>query len=157
MNTGQRIAVLLVALVVLAGGFVLARGSDDEGGNASTVPAAETAKNDGTETSTGTGGTEAPTQTQQQAPAPRVESIRIRDGKPASGKARTLKFKNGDTVRLRFSSNTAAEIHIHGYDKTADVPAGGSATVRFKANAEGIFEIEEHHSGALLAKLEVRP
>ena len=158
MNSGQRIAILIAAVIVLAGGFVLARGSDDDGGSEQT-----TAADDGTETSEGTGGAEAPatttqTQTQEQAPPPpRVESIRIRDGRPASGNARTLQFESGDTVRLRFSSNTAAEVHIHGYDKTVEVPAGGTARTSFKASAEGIFEIEDHHSEALLAKLEVRP
>jgi hypothetical protein len=167
VNTGQRIAILVAAVVVLAGGFVLARGSDDEGGSEQTLAPAETVAGDGTETSEGTGGAEAPsgsttqadtqTQTQEQAPAPRVETVRIRGGKPASGEARTLRFDSGDTIRLRFTSDAAAEVHIHGYDRTVEVPAGGSASTRFKGDAEGIFEVEDHHSGAVLAKLEVRP
>ena len=127
MNPGSRITILVVAVVVLVGGFFIARDSDSEG----------------------TGGAEAP--------PPRVESIRIRDGQPASGESRTLTFESGDTVRLRFSSNAASEIHIHGYDKYVNVPAGGSARTRFEADAEGIFEVEDHGTGALLAKLEVRP
>lgn len=63
----------------------------------------------------------------------------------------------GDTVRLRLRSDVAEEDHIHGYDEYVDVPAGGTATARFEADAEGIFEIESHGSGELLAKLEVRP
>jgi FtsP/CotA-like multicopper oxidase with cupredoxin domain len=156
MNSGQRIAIVLAAAVVLVGGFFLARGSSDE----------PTTSGDATETSEGTGGaqapatttaTQTPTQTQEQPPPPRVESIRIRDGRPASGNARTLKYDSGETVRLRFSSNAASEIHIHGYDKYVNVPAGGSARTRFKADAEGIFEIEDHGTGELLANLEVRP
>lgn len=149
MNPGQRIAIILAAVVVLVGGFFLARGSSDDSSPAEI-----------TETSEGTGGAQAPdtATTETQAPAPaRVETIRIRDGKPASGKARTLKFDSGETVRLRFTSNAASEIHIHGYDKYVDVPAGGSARTRFEANAEGIFEIEDHGTGTLLANLEVRP
>jgi len=158
MNSGQRIAIVVVALVVLVGGFFLARGSSDDSSPAEV-----------TETSTGTGGAEAPesttattpaeteTQTQEQPPPPRVETIRIRDGRPASGEARTLEYDSGETVRLRFSSNAASEIHIHGYDKYVNVPAGGSARTRFKASAEGIFEIEDHGTGELLANLEVRP
>jgi hypothetical protein len=155
----QRTAILVAAVIVLAGGFVLARGSDDEGGSEQSVTPTETATDDGTETSEGTGGARAPatTQTQEQPPPPRVDTIRIRDGRPASGEPRTLRFESGDTVRLRFSSNVAAEIHIHGYDKYVDVPAGGSARTRFEADAEGIFEIEDHGTGALLARLEVRP
>lgn len=151
MNPGQRIAIVVVAAIVLIGGFFLARGSGDD------------TSDNPTETSTGTGGAQAPatttpaeTTTQERPAAPRVETIRIRDGKPA-GNARTLEYDSGETVRLRFSSNAAAEVHIHGYDKYVNVPAGGSARTRFKADAEGIFEIEEHHTGALLANLEVRP
>ena len=154
MNTGQRIAIILAAVVVLAGGFVLARGSSDDPSPAEV-----------TETSEGTGGAQAPATTSATAeaeeeeapPPPRVETIRIRDGRPASGEARTLEFDSGATVRLRFTSNAASEIHIHGYDKYVDVPAGGSARTRFTADAEGIFEIEDHGTGTLLANLEVRP
>jgi hypothetical protein len=161
MNSGQRIAILVVAVIVLVGGFFLARGSDG-GDSEQTLSPAETVQNDGTETAEGTGGAEAPattetTETAEQPPPPRVETVRIRGGQPASGEARTLQFESGDTVRLRFSSDAAAEVHIHGYDKTVAVPAGGSARTRFEANAEGVFEIEEHGTGALLAKLEVRP
>lgn len=158
MNPGQRIAIVVVALLVLVGGFFLARGSGDDGSTAEV-----------TETSTGTGGAQAPTstsattpaeaetQTQEQPPPPRVETIRIRDGRPASGEARTLKYDSGETVRLRFRSNVASEIHVHGYEKQFTVPAGGTRTTTFKANAEGSFEIEDHATGALLATLEVRP
>ena len=155
MSPAQRIAIILAAVAVLAGGFVLARGSSDD-----------PEPTDATETSTGTGGAEAPTttpattpttETQERPPAPRVETIRIRDGRPASGEARTIRYDSGETVRLRFSSNAASEVHIHGYDKYVNVPAGGSARTRFKADAEGIFEIEEHGTGSLLANLEVRP
>lgn len=163
MNTGQRIAILVVAVIVLAGGFVLARGSDDESAEQTRTPA-ETVASDPTETSEGTGGAEAPsttpdetpTQTQEAPPAPRVETVRIRDNQPV-GEPRTVSFEDGDTIRLRFRSNVASEVHIHGYDKYVNVPAGGSARTSFKANAQGVFEMEDHGTGALLAKLEVRP
>jgi hypothetical protein len=162
VSAGQRIGILVAAVVVLAGAFVLARGSDDEGESEAVRPTQATQAQtqpaeDGTVTSEGTGGTTAPsTRTEAAPPPPRVETVRIRDGGPA-GEPRTITFDSGDTVRLRFRSNVAAEVHIHGYDKTLNVPAGGSERSQFKANAEGIFEIEEHHSGELLAKLEVQP
>jgi hypothetical protein len=162
VSAGQRIAILAAAVVVLAGAFVLARGSDDEGGSESartageqttaTAPAA-----DGTVTSEGTGGATAPpAATQPAKPAPRVETIRMR-GRAPVGEPRTITFDSGDTVRLRFISDVAEEVHIHGYDRYVNVPAGGSARTRFKANAEGIFEIESHGSGELLANLRVQP
>jgi FtsP/CotA-like multicopper oxidase with cupredoxin domain len=163
VNTGQRIALLVAAVIVLVGGFVLAQGSGDEGGSEQTRTPAETATGDPTETSEGTGGAEAPTsttsttETQATEPAPRVETIRISGGRPASGKVRTITYRSGDTVRLRFRSDTTTVVHLHGYDKELSVPAGKSVTMRFKADAQGVFEIEDHDTDELLAKLEVRP
>ena len=152
MSSGQRIAIIVVAVVVLVGGFVLAQGSDDDGGGSEQAATTQTSP---TEPEAATD--EAPpTTTEETPPPPRVETIRIEDGGPA-GEARTLEYDSGEIVRLRFESNEAAEVHIHGYDKTVNVPAGGTARTRFKANAEGIFEIEEHHSEELLAKLQVQP
>ena len=163
MNTGQRIAILVSAVVILAGAFVLAQGSDDDGGDVQTLTPTEQQA-----TTEPTGGAQAPAEgetapaedaapaTTEAAPAPRVESIRIAGGQPAS-EAKTLKFDSGDTIRLKFTSDTAQEIHIHGYDRYVNVPAGGSKTEKFEATAEGIFEIELHSNGALLAKLEVQP
>ena len=55
------------------------------------------------------------------------------------------------------TSDAADEIHVHGYDIYEDVPAGGRARVRFKADAAGIFEIEMHGSGQQIASLRVNP
>lgn len=158
MNSGQRIAIVVGAVVILAVGFVLAQGSGDEGGRESERSAGEAQVSPqeeaaNTETSTGTGGTAAP-----EGDDERVERIRIRDGKPASGDAETLTYESGDTVRLAFVAESgAAEVHLHGYDKELEVPAGATRTLEFTADAEGIFEIEDHDTEALLARLEVRP
>jgi len=153
VNAGQRIAVLAVAAVVLVGGFLLAQGAGDDGRTAN-VPTEPTR----TVTPDRSGAAaDAPREPERQAPPPpRVETIRMR-GRAPVGEPETLTFKSGDTVRLRFRSDVAEEVHIHGYDRYVDVPAGGTATARFEANAEGIFEIESHGSGELLAKLEVQP
>jgi hypothetical protein len=151
MTRGSRIALLVVALVILVGGIVFATSSgEDEPETDGATQAAETRP--APDEATGRGGTA----TQQAPPPPRVESVRIRDGRPV-GNARTLKFERGDTIRLRFSSNAASEVHIHGFDKYVNVPAGGTARARFKANLEGVFEVEDHGTAALLAKLEIRP
>ena len=145
MNARQRIAFLALAAVVLVGGVLLARSAGDDDPKANvppdTTPSAAT----------------APREPERQAPPPpRVELIRMRDRAPV-GEPRTLTFDSGATVRLRFRSDVAEEVHIHGYDKYVDVPAGGTATATFEADAEGIFEIESHGSGELLAKLQVEP
>ncbi len=159
MSSTQRIVILVIAVVILAGGFVLAQGSgddedkDDAAQTTQPAPAStvgETAPNEPENPAATT------PETSEQPPPPRVETIRIK-GKAPVGEPKTLEFDSGETVRLRFTSDTAEEVHIHGYDKYVDVPANGSARTRFKADAEGIFEIESHGSGELLAKLQVSP
>jgi hypothetical protein len=154
VSAAQRIAILVVAVVVLAGAFLLARGSDDEGEGESVRPAGEVTTEAGRGTTTPADGGDEPAR--QAPPPPRVETIRMR-GRAPVGEPRTLEYESGDTVRLRFRSDVAEEVHIHGYDRYVQVPANGTARTRFKANAEGIFEIESHGSGELLAKLEVSP
>ena len=150
MNPGQRIAILAVAVVVLVGGFVLARGSGDDEPRP-TEPTETVAASPADSAAT------APRETQPAAPpAPRIETIRLRGGGPV-GEPKTLEFDSGETIRLRFRSDAAEEIHIHGYDKYVDVPAGGTASTRFEGELEGIFEIEAHGTGELLAKLQVTP
>ena len=138
----QRIVLLLLAAVALAGGIALASSSGgDDREQAGTTTSAPT-----------------PTEPDQATPAPpRVETIRMR-GRAPVGDPRTLRYERGDTIRLRFTSDVAEEVHVHGFERYVDVPAGGAAkTVRFRASLEGIFEVEAHGSGELLARLEVRP
>jgi hypothetical protein len=68
-----------------------------------------------------------------------------------------VSVESGGTVRLAFRSDAAGEGHIHGYDRCVDVKAGRTVRTRFPAELEGIFEVEDHGSGALLAKLRVEP
>jgi FtsP/CotA-like multicopper oxidase with cupredoxin domain len=136
--------------VVLVGGFALASGSGDDEPQP-TEPTTTVAPETNASAAT------APRETQPPPPPPpRVETIRIRDRAPV-GDPPTLEFDSGDTVRLRFRSNVAEEVHIHGFDRYVDVPAGGVKTDRFEADIEGIFEIESHGSGELLAKLRINP
>jgi hypothetical protein len=62
-------------------------------------------------------------------------------------KPRRLTFAKGDTVRFRVQHSAAEEEHLHGYDIAKDLPAGKTITFQFKADIEGIFEVELEHSG----------
>ena len=161
MSSTQRIVILIVAVVILAGGFVLASssGDDEEKDDAAqtTQPApASTVGETAPQEPENPAATTPEATTEAAPPPPRVETVQIRDNGPV-GEPKTLEFDSGDTIRLRFTSNTASEVHIHGYDKYVNVPAGGSARTRFKADAEGIFEMEDHDTGQILAKLQVSP
>jgi hypothetical protein len=52
---------------------------------------------------------------------------------------------------------TAEEVHVHGYDLSFDLEPGKMKTVEFKADLEGVFEIELEQSAVPLAKLVVNP
>ena len=146
MGSAGRLGVVVLALVVLVGGFFVARGLADEDEPATTAAAPAT-----TSGAAEQGGEPH----RNAAPRVRVERLRLRDGGPA-GEVRDLVYQDGDTVRLRFTSNVADEVHVHGVDRTVDVPAGGTASTRFEAPGQGIFEIESHTTGELIARLEVR-
>ena len=147
MQSSHRIGLIVAAVVVLIVAFVvLGGGEDNTATTPTTPPAAET-----------TGGEQAPEEAAPEPepePAPRVERIRVPVSDP-----KTLRYERGDTIRLRVTAaeGDVTEIHVHGYDKELAVPAGETKTLTFKANLEGIFEVEDHHSGAPLAELEVRP
>lgn len=62
----------------------------------------------------------------------------------------------GSSVALVVSSDVADEVHLHGYDRKADVPAGGTTTIAFVADHAGVFEAELESRGAQLVQFEVR-
>jgi hypothetical protein len=62
----------------------------------------------------------------------------------------------GDPVALVVSSDVGDEVHLHGYDRKVDVPAGGTATLQFVADQAGVFEAELESRGIQLVQLEVR-
>ena len=85
-----------------------------------------------------------------------VETIVVREGKPVGG-VRELEYGSGEEVRFRVRSDAADEIHVHGYDLTKDVAAGGSVVFSFPADIEGIFEIELEVRGEQIAELRINP
>jgi hypothetical protein len=58
-------------------------------------------------------------------------------------------------VLLIVNSDTADEVHLHGYDLSADVEAGGSVRIPFKADTPGRFEVELENLGVQLAEITV--
>lgn len=59
-----------------------------------------------------------------------------------TGVSAVVKVKKNSTVALVVTSDTADEIHLHGYDKSVDVAKGGTATLLFKATLTGKWEVE---------------
>jgi FtsP/CotA-like multicopper oxidase with cupredoxin domain len=74
-----------------------------------------------------------------------------------AAKTQEIDATEGDTVRFRVKADEDEEVHVHGYDIEKEIPAGDTVAFSFKATITGIFEVEFHHSGALLARLKVEP
>lgn len=87
------------------------------------------------------------------APAPVVV---VRDGRPVAG-VEVLRFRKGGRIRFDVRSDTAEEVHLHGYDVSREVAAGGAARFSLPATIDGRFEVELHHTGAQVAEVRVIP
>lgn len=63
----------------------------------------------------------------------------------------------GDEVTLRFASEEAVELHVHGYDLEEEVEPDEPATLSFEADQTGRFGIEDHETVEELGALVVEP
>lgn len=61
----------------------------------------------------------------------------------------------GEQVVLRFTSDVAEEIHVHGYDLYTDLVPGQPAEISFTADIPGSFEVELHEAGRPMFQLRV--
>jgi hypothetical protein len=87
---------------------------------------------------------------------PAIPIIAIRNGKPVGGVAE-LTYDAGERIRFEVDSDVSDEIHVHGYDVSKDVEAGGSVSFDFHADIEGVFEAELESRGEQIAELTVNP
>ena len=158
MSKGGRWGLIALAVAVIVAGFAIAQPGDDDGqdGVAETVTA---------ETQTET----SPTATAPSAPKPPpdgsdpVRTTRIRlVGHAVEGGVKSIEVEKGERVRIVVTSDLADDIHVHGYDIEQPVGPGAPYAFTFRADIEGIFEIESHqaeHAGkdALIGRLVVEP
>ena len=79
---------------------------------------------------------------------------------------RLIRVKQGDALKLRWSSDRPITLHLHGYDIECKVVPGRVVEMAFTANVTGRFPVEEHradaggghsHGQAPLVRLEVYP
>jgi FtsP/CotA-like multicopper oxidase with cupredoxin domain len=146
MSNAQRLVLLVGAVVVIVVGFVLLSPGGNDGGDQKAATTATTTPPTGTRTVVAT-----------PVPRPALATIDVQRGKPVGG-VKTITVKKGERVLIYVtSSDTSDEVHLHGYDLKRNLRAGGQVTFSFKANAEGIFEMELESSATQIAKLVVRP
>ncbi len=88
------------------------------------------------------------------ADAAQTITVEVEDGAPAGGVQR-VEVALGSVVALMVTSDTAEEVHVHGYDILRAVSGGHPAHFAFTAAIPGVFEVEFEGSGRLLLLLEV--
>jgi hypothetical protein len=132
--------------------FALSPGGDDEATSTTTTAAQTTTAATTTEPEVTT------TAATTTAPA-EPEVVRISVSVPAdkAPSVRHFTIQQGRQVVFVVKSELADEVHLHGYDLSADVAPGQPATIRFKATAPGLFEAELESRSLPIAELEVRP
>jgi hypothetical protein len=137
---------ILACACLLAGTALAGCGSSDN----STAASTETTTTGSTTTTT------TDTTTTTAAEQPKVVSITVVNAAPQGGIVRQT-LSEGDKVVLVVKSDVADEIHLHGYDKSTDVTAGGTARLPFTATIPGRFEVELESRGVQIADLTVNP
>ncbi len=95
------------------------------------------------------------------APAePTLIDLAIRGGVLPGGQ-HVVRVQQGDDVTLRWTSDGAVAIHLHGYDIEAKLRPGAPTEMTFRARATGRFPITIHGQGKdherTLGYVEVHP
>jgi hypothetical protein len=137
-------AVLTIATVLTV---AACDGDSSQAGGATTTAATTTTTISGSATSG------EPTTTTEPA-TPAIE-VRVAGGKVQGG-VRREQVRRGDAVVLRVVADVADEVHLHGYDRSADVGPGKPAQISFTADIPGVFEVELEQRKQKLLELEVR-
>jgi copper(I)-binding protein len=144
--SSRRITVLLGVLALVVSGFALAScGGDDE---ATGTTETETETTTTIESTTMT--------TEPEVETPTVLRIVVVNSAPKGGIVRKTVDKD-DRVVIVVKSDVADEVHLHGYDISRDVAAGGTARIAFRASIPGRFEVELEERGVQIADLTVGP
>jgi hypothetical protein len=151
MSSRTRTVVIGVVAVAAAVVLFVVLQDDNEDDGVTPIPTTTAVEQQGGEDGGSQGGGEA-----QEPDEPAPPTIVLQDGQPVGG-TQDLEFAQGDRIRFVVESDTADEIHLHGYNLTKNVAAGGKVTFDVPATIEGVFEAESHHSGAHLAEITVTP
>ncbi|MEU7799990.1 hypothetical protein AB0B10_12020 [Micromonospora arborensis] len=82
-----------------------------------------------------------------------IVTIAKRRVDPPTGR---ITVDKGKLVRITVTSDVSDELHVHGYDLGARLPAGTPGSVEFRADKTGLFEVETHETELVLFQLVVR-
>lgn len=89
--------------------------------------------------------------------------LRIERGRVPEGR-QVIRVKQGDLVKLRWTTDRQIVLHLHGYDIEMKIEPGTTGVMEFVARATGRFPVEVHepagghsHGEATLVRIEVYP
>lgn len=152
------VAVAAAGLVLVVVLFILLSGGDDGGtsGDSAAAPAGgygspppEQSADDDEPKTDPKPGSDKPDE-------PSVPTIEIENGEPVGG-VQEIEFESGSEAEFEVITDAADELHFHGYDLYVDVKPGKANTVSFRADIEGLFELESHTTGTPFAEISVVP
>lgn len=135
-------AVLAVAAAAL---FVILEPGDSDDSDGPVVTNSATGKTD-----------VKPAKERSKPRTPPVPTVVVREGAPVDG-VLGVEVDQGDRITFKVESDVDEEVHVHGFDISKDVAAGGTARLSFPATITGIFEVELEYSGVPVAELQVNP
>lgn len=81
--------------------------------------------------------------------------VTISHGK-ASGDIGRIRVTVNSHVTIQVTSDTADEVHLHGYDIEKELEPGKPTTLSFVADQTGIFELELHKASTVILHLQVQ-
>lgn len=81
--------------------------------------------------------------------------VTITHGK-ASGDTGRIPVKVNSHVTIQVTSDTADEVHLHGYDIEKELEPGEPTSLSFVADQTGIFEVELHKANVVILHLQVQ-
>jgi hypothetical protein len=91
--------------------------------------------------------------------------LRLENGRVAKA-MQLIRVKQGDAVRLRWTTDRPIVLHLHGYDIERKVEPGAVTEMAFTAIVAGRFSVEEHrpetkgghsHGEAAIVRIDVLP
>ena len=140
MTRNSRLALLAAAAAILVIAIVvIGTGGDDS--------SSSTSSSDSTSTDSSSNSSSS---------APKPATVVVKSAKPVGG-VQEFTFKKGGTVDLTIKSDTADEVHFHGYDVHKDVEKGGTVRFKFPAKIDGRFVVELEDHEVTLANVDVEP
>ncbi|MGZ4573218.1 MAG: cupredoxin domain-containing protein [Blastococcus sp.] len=80
--------------------------------------------------------------------------VAVKNGK-VSPPTHRVQVTKDTHVRLIVTSDTADEVHVHGYDIEKELAPGKPTTLRFTADVPGVFEVELHKANLVILRLQV--